>query len=149
MRIANRFWEKVDYEAGKNECWEWEAAVNEHGYGRFRVDDVVNAQRVALALNEGDIKLLNEFDTVRHSCDNRSCCNPLHLTNGTPEANMIDMSKRCRGRIQKLDAGDAREIKRRYETEEGLSQYDLADTYEVTQQQISYIVRGKSFAYLD
>ena len=38
--------------------------------------------------------LLGLVGTVRHTCDNRPCCNPAHLVGGTQQDNMIDKSMR-------------------------------------------------------
>ncbi len=35
MTLAERFWSRVNKTDG---CWEWTAAKNRDGYGRFRVD---------------------------------------------------------------------------------------------------------------
>jgi DNA-binding XRE family transcriptional regulator len=61
---------------------------------------------------------------------------------------MIDMSNRERSSNQKLDADDAREIKRRYE-EEDVSQYDLAGEFGVHRGSVAAIVNGYSFKHVD
>ena len=81
-------------------------------------------------LDKGSLGLLDEFDTIRHVCDNPGCVNPSHLVEGTHRDNMIDMSERQRSSNQILDADDAREIKERYESED-VSYSDLAGEYGV------------------
>jgi hypothetical protein len=91
----NRFWSKVMI-GGPDECWPWLASFRSDGYGAFQVKingkwRVRGAHQVAFALSgkttPGD---------VRHSCDNRACCNPAHLLAGTRQDNIHDAFRRGR-----------------------------------------------------
>jgi len=150
LRIENRFWEKVDHDSkSDDECWQWTASTDRDGYGRFKIDENnCKAHRVALALDDGEIKRLDEFGIVRHSCDNPACCNPAHLREGTQKDNMRDMSERGRASNQTLDAEDAREIKQRYRDED-ITQYELADEFNVKQGSIAAIINEHSFKHVD
>lgn len=93
--LEDRFWEKVR-KAGPDECWEWQAATNEKGYGRLTAGRGVNlkAHRVAYALSNG-----GELDAdkhVLHRCDNPPCCNPRHLFIGSGKDNTRDMMQKGR-----------------------------------------------------
>lgn len=146
--VEERFWSKVE-KGSEDECWEWQAAQDSDGYGNFKINgSVERAHRVALALDEGDLSSLDEFDLVRHTCDNPSCCNTDHLVEGNQKDNMIDMSKRGRASGQRLDADDARLIKERYANED-VSYSELADDFGVEKGSIAAILNGYSFKHVD
>ena len=93
MRLAKRFWSKVDIR-GPDECWPWLAGCSDDGYGRFSLHGVnCNAHRVAYELVNGP---LPKGQVSRHTCDNRPCCNPRHLVAGTQQQNIADMDARGR-----------------------------------------------------
>lgn len=99
-----RFWSKVDMRTPE-ECWNWQASLNHHGYGRFKLasEVVIHSNRMAWAL-------ANRTDPgeqmVLHGCDNPACCNPSHLRLGTPGDNIRDMDERGR-RVIANQAGEA------------------------------------------
>ena len=78
-----RFWSKVL--RGPN-CWLWEGARKERGYGLFRVDSnfVAQAARFSYELENGPVPDELEID---HLCHNPWCVNPAHLEAVTPEVN--------------------------------------------------------------
>jgi hypothetical protein len=148
LRIENRFWEKVDIQ-GRDECWEWQAYINPLGYGYFWVADKgrkLPAHRIALMLDE-DVHDPDDLsgEVVRHKCDNPRCCNPRHLLEGTQRQNMQDAIER--GRVDReFTPEDIREIRRL--SDGGVSQYEIADRFGVTQAMISEIVRGEQYAWV-
>lgn len=86
---AERLWERVS-KRGPEECWEWPETGRNNGYGQIRVDgEAHRAHRVSLVLAAG--RSLTPSDVVMHSCDNRPCCNPAHLSVGTTQDNTADM----------------------------------------------------------
>jgi len=98
--LEERFWTKVQ-KGALDECWEWQASIDSRGYGNIglpRNDGTgryitQRAHRIAFLLANG---LMNIDLVVRHSCDNRRCCNPAHLSLGTQSENMTDAVKRGR-----------------------------------------------------
>lgn len=81
---------------GLNECWPWIGHVSKYGYGTY------NGLYEHLGTNRCHRQVYiitrgrSDYDQILHSCDNRRCCNPLHLRNGSHQENMDDMVKRGR-----------------------------------------------------
>lgn len=94
-KLSDRFWSKVDRSGGPHACWPWLAKRARNGYGSFWYEGRnVSAHRVAHVLAHGPVPagLL-----VMHSCDNRPCCNPAHLSAGTASDNAHDKFRKGRG----------------------------------------------------
>lgn len=71
-------------------CWLWPKNCNKQGYGRLSVmrgDTRLNARthRIAFMWFFGYVPQM-----VCHTCANQSCCNPMHLYDGTPKENVRD-----------------------------------------------------------
>lgn len=82
-----RFWEKVD-KRGPDDCWQWVAGSNQHGYGTFFDGErCTKAHRFSYALQNGSIP---DGMDICHKCDNPPCCNPNHLFAGTAQDNITD-----------------------------------------------------------
>ena len=81
-----------------NGCWVWNKSVSSSGYGQFSENGKYwNAHVYAYAcVNETPQK----GSQVRHSCHNRKCCNPSHLSTGTAKDNYHD-SKETHDRVAK------------------------------------------------
>lgn len=96
LPMPERFWSKVDMR-GPADCWPWIAAVDRcTGYGNFYYQGRTRtAHRVALLLS--GVTILPGLH-VRHTCDNRICCNPAHLLLGTAADNVADRMARHRQR---------------------------------------------------
>jgi hypothetical protein len=102
--ITDRFWSKVKFPdlVGTKECWIWDGAKGNSGYGNFWIDkQTKKAHRVAYMFCIGDI--LEGMD-VLHNCpngDNPSCVNPAHLWLGTAKDNVQDMLSKGRQVVNK------------------------------------------------
>ena len=146
--IETRFWEKVDKKSD-NECWEWKAYL-EDGYGRFLFGGKMErTHRVSWVLHFGN---LPEDKQVLHSCDNRKCVNPNHLFLGTNHDNVLDRNKKerqARGEKNnhKLTEDQIREIRNLFFIK-CHTQTKIGELFKVTPQQISYIIRRESWAWL-
>lgn len=92
MAIVERFFAKVDR---SGECWEWIAAKDPRGYGRFGAvnPQVMLAHRFSYGLHFG---FLLPGLVVAHECDNPSCVNPLHLFHTSQAGNLQDMANKDR-----------------------------------------------------
>lgn len=91
-----RFWRKVQV-GSPDECWEWIGGKDTNGYGTFRVNrpglNMDRAHTFSFRIHFGEIAKGNE---IMHSCDNRTCVNPKHLSQGTHADNMKDASVKGR-----------------------------------------------------
>lgn len=147
-----RFWSKVAIR-GAEDCWLWTGALFSDGYGVFGMKGRARrTHRVAWEFSYGPIPA---GMLVCHHCDTPACCNPLHLFLGTPRDNVLDMvakDRACRtvGEERwssKLTEDAVRDIRARYAAG-GMTQQQLADEYGVTFQNISWIVRRKSWKHV-
>ena len=79
---VDRFWNNVAVGL-PGECWPWKLSQHSNGYGQvgLRVDGkdrILKAHKVAWEIHND--KRLTLFERVAHSCDNKLCCNPHHVT---------------------------------------------------------------------
>jgi hypothetical protein len=89
------FWERVD-RRGDSECWPFIGPTTD-GYGLLSYGGkVTRAHRVAYRLAGGTV---DPGHHIMHSCDNRACCNPSHLSSGSPAENVRDMWSKGRARV--------------------------------------------------
>ena len=86
-----RFWSKVKI-LGLDDCWEWQAATDKDGYGKFSIKEndrhiMKLAHRVSYILTHGQI---TSDQCVCHTCDNPPCVNPSHQFIGSKLENNKD-----------------------------------------------------------
>lgn len=127
----------------RNECWSWKYSLDSKGYGNVRRNGkLLRAHRVSYQLHHGIT--LKRTDLVLHKCDNRRCCNPLHLYVGTDKDNTRDKVQRDRhNRGERvwnhiLTADDVLVIRALSRT--GLSNVEIAKQYGVSRDAIYAVV---------
>lgn len=135
----------------ENSCWEWQGVVMKIGYGQVSIHGKPKySHRLAWELVHGDIP---KGMYVRHSCDNRKCVNPKHLSLGTFYDNMQDAIDRRRFKHSeehwnsKLNRAAVRKI--REQAKSGEFHKDIAADYGVSRTVITNIVNRKLWKYVD
>lgn len=137
----------IDKSAGPDACWLWTGAKSK-GYGSFwDGEKYTHAHRAMYCLIHGP---LPEDVVVRHTCDNRPCCNPKHLVSGSQFDNVQDMIERgrqkptgspgARNPKAKLTEDQVIHIKARLQA--GATRADLAREYAVDWSTIHRIFVG-------
>lgn len=100
--IIRKNWEERHYESVEayleanikkgDDCWESTIRHNGQGYasGQFK-GEIFLFHRKMYEIHKGDIP---HDLIVRHTCDNKICCNPNHLVLGTKKDNRQDFMER-------------------------------------------------------
>ncbi|TQJ56006.1 HNH endonuclease signature motif containing protein [Streptomyces sp. SLBN-115] len=72
--VRNR---SIVWPAAEGGCWEWVCSTTPDGYGRFTADKrSYYSHREAFKASG---RRIPEGWTLDHLCQNRACCNPIHL----------------------------------------------------------------------
>lgn len=159
VAIDVRFWRHVDkngpvpaHRKKLGPCWPWTGKRTRYGYGLFCHSHAkaAAAHRFAYELVKGP--LAPGMDCC-HACDNRACCRPSHLFEGTRSQNLRDGAAKglftCGERNGQAKITDAQvnEIRHRYATGMEL-QREIAADFGITRSMVSYIVSRKSWAHV-
>jgi hypothetical protein len=143
-----KFWSKVvPRETG---CWEWTGHTLANGYGRIGWNHRgYSCHRLAYQFAFGDPGEL----MVCHVCDNRKCCNPLHLFLGDHTANMADAKRKGRtlqgerNLSAKLTEETVRKIRSR-DPSLGRTQIEIASRLGIAQGTVSAIRKRKIWKHV-
>ena len=153
-----------------NACWQWTAAKDRKGYGKFSMgnyknpdgtkrNSMVSAHRVSYEMFVGAIPKGEGFHgtCVLHKCDNPSCVNPDHLFLGSNADNVRDMdakrrrvNKQPKGGAHKnavLDECQAIEIYRMC-MDKVARQKDIAKQFNVCLSTVNHIKTGRLWGHL-
>lgn len=87
------FWAKI-IKREDSDCWDWSGFKDKNGYPRMVVNkNPLRGNRISYLIHFG---FLTPGKLILHSCDNPSCCNPSHLSEGSPKDNTDDRERRGR-----------------------------------------------------
>lgn len=155
--LRARFWCKVRRGGGRD-CWPWQGARNECGYGVIgrggRDSGNAKAHQVSFFLSRG----YWPKRLVLHKCDNPPCVNPRHLYEGTAKQNAHDAIRRGRhsppphfrgeanGRA-KLTAPRVRRIRELYRRGTH-SLASLARRYDVSKKLVLNIIHRRTWTHV-
>lgn len=133
------------------DCWLWSGALTQKGYGQFFLESENRAaHKVAYELNYGPIPA---GFVVKHSCDNRNCVRPTHLTAGTQQSNIQEAVDRGRMAVGALNGRStmteqtAKEIKDLLRAGPFTMRH-IASMYGVNQHAVQNIRYGRTWVHL-
>lgn len=148
---SKKFWQRVNI-GPPDDCWPWQGTLQKNGYGDF--DFQLHGTRYRCSSHRLSYMLSYNLQIpkgfcVMHSCDNKSCVNPSHLSVGTQLDNIKDMMKKGRHSFPKgedstspkLTLRDVTTIRQRAKNGEKLC--TIAKDFPVDRSQISRIVARK------
>lgn len=147
--FEERFWSRVNRTSDTTQCWEWMAGRGSNGYGEIKFNGKpYGSHIIAWYLTNQIMPTLQ----ILHSCDNKVCCNPNHLREGTHQENMqdkVDRNRQQRGEkvnFAKLKEFQVIEILKLFKI--GRSNKEIAEIYNVTSEAINLIRLGKNWKYI-
>lgn len=148
-----KFWSKIKFDT-LDKCWEWQGGLNSSGYGSFRITDGVGigvgGSHRYLYQKVFNKRLIHDV-FVLHKCDNRKCCNPNHLFEGSQLDNARDMfAKNRRPSVcgvkhhnAKLKPKNIRMIRKLFEI--GLPDKRIGYAFGVSEKTILSIKKGQTW----
>ena len=144
--LEKRLWAKVDV-GSLDECWPWQERSRQAPLGYGKIGDgsgsPLTVSRVICEWSFGPPPTPEH--QAMHACDNPPCCNPLHLSWGTPRENNLDKSARGRATSHRRVMTDAQAAEVRARHMAGELQRELAAEFGVSQPTISKIIRGVTY----
>ena len=124
----------------KDECWPWKNKVNaKDGRPYITIQGIRRPSYViVLELHSGEQA---DGRYALHSCDNRICCNPFHLSWGDHQSNMDEMKERERHGLPKIVVRAILKL-----LKEGKTQQEIANLYGISREAVSAIKQGRTSA---
>lgn len=157
-----RIWTNVRLDRATG-CWNWQNKLMPNGYGVVGSGSRLDGTRESGGTRRVQLAHRLAYETfngpipdglfVMHSCDNRRCCNPEHLTVGTQADNIQDAVRRGRASVgehhpsSKLTGEQVVVILR--ESKAGVSRNQLAERFSVTRSTIIGIVQRKRWKHIE
>lgn len=163
MRRPEDVWDHIERLGGPDDCWLWTGGKTAAGYGAMKTDlgdgrRQYGAHVLVVYLRDGVVTRRGSGQVVMHSCDNPLCCNPAHLSVGTPKANSQDMARKrryhrnhARGEalpFSRLTEAQVMEI-RALHSREHRSHRSLAREFGVGKTTIEWIVTRRTWRHVD
>lgn len=116
------------------------------GYAEMHFDNDRRKIRIHRFIFETFVEKIEDGNIVRHMCHNPSCCNPLHLKQGTYQENSLDMilanrqhdQKGSKNHMSLLTENEVAQIRKL--RKEGMKLKELASLYQVKVSTIKNIV---------
>ncbi|QDH94161.1 hypothetical protein Ro103_43 [Escherichia phage vB_EcoP-Ro103C3lw] len=129
-------------------CIEFTGKLDSNGYGRVMVDRNRHlVHRLSYQIHKGPIP---DGMVVMHSCDNRGCINPEHLSVGTQRDNMQDkMTKGRQSRGARLRKSSLTDLDIMAIRSSLSSTSELSDRYSVSRVTIRNIQRRKTWQHVE
>lgn len=154
--LVDKRWQKpIQYRITEKGCWEVVShAKQTDGYHVIRRawinKKIITIHRYSYLIHKGEIA---PNLVVMHSCDNRSCCNPDHLSLGTIADNMADMYAKGRNvppRTRGSKHGNAKLTEEQVLSirEDTRKQADIAKEYGIHYSLVSLIKSRRKWAHL-
>lgn len=135
--FEERLWAKID-KRGDDECWPWRASLSTTGYGQIKNGSkIVRAHNAVCRLAHGEP--MGDQHAL-HSCDNKLCCNPKHLSWGDRYRNMQEARDRSFVGKQRLSREQADAIKA-----SAASVSSLCAEYGISRWQVTNIRSGRQW----
>lgn len=155
--VTKKFIKYLPESFNEKDCWEWKGPMLNCGYGDIEIGSRKTSSHYRERSHRFSFMHFNEKEIPKgmhicHKCDNRKCCNPLHLFMGTAKDNAEDMVKK--GRQVKGEDHYCAKIKEEtipkiYEMlNREISGTEIAKKFGLGKGAVSNLVKGKTWKHV-